>query len=186
ARAARKRLDAARAAVTASKYYGIARRLGAIVAENGGGEVAIVTGGGPGIMEAANRGAFEAGGPSVGYNIKLDKEQGLNPYVTAGLDFEFQNFSTRKMALRHGAMALVYFPGGFGTMDELFEVLTMMQNRKMARAPIVLVGEKDYWDKIIDFGELARMGLVSPGDLSLFRFADTAESAWRAIQENRK
>ena len=178
---ARKLVYAAKQAVEVSKYYEIARRFGAIVAENGGGEVAVVTGGGPGIMEAANRGAFESGGPSVGYNIHLDKEQGLNAYATPGLDFEFQHFATRKMALRHGAMALVYFPGGFGTMDELFEVLTLMQTRKMKRVPIVLVGEKAYWDKILDFDEFARMGLISEGDLSLFRFADTAEGAWKAI-----
>ena len=177
----RKLLYAARQAVAVSKYYEIARNFGRIVAENGGGQVAVVTGGGPGIMEAANRGAFEAGGPSVGYNIILDKEQGLNKYATKGLDFEFEHFATRKMALRHGAMGLVYFPGGFGTMDELFEVLTLIQTRKMARIPIVLIGEKAYWDKILDFDEFAREGLISEGDLSLFRFADTAEAAWRGI-----
>jgi len=177
----RKAVYAAIQAVEVSKYYEIARAFGRIVSENGGGEIALVTGGGPGIMEAANRGAFEAGGPSVGYNIILDKEQGLNKYATPGLDFEFENFSTRKMALRHGSMGLVYFPGGFGTMDELFEVLTLIQTRKMARVPIVLIGEKSYWDKIIDFDEFARMGLIAPGDLSLFRFADTAEAAWREI-----
>ncbi len=181
----RKLVYAARQAVEVSKYYEIARAFGRIVAENGGGEVAVVTGGGPGIMEAANRGAFEAGGPSVGYNIILDKEQGLNKYATPGLDFEFENFSTRKMSLRHGSMGLVYFPGGFGTMDELFEVLTLIQTRKMARVPIVLIGEKSYWDKILDFDEFDRMGLISHGDLSLFRFADTAEAAWNGIVATR-
>ncbi len=177
----RRLVYAAFQAVEASKYYEIAREFGRIVAEEGGGEVAVVTGGGPGIMEAANRGAFEAGGPSVGYNILLDKEQGLNKYATPGLDFEFENFATRKMALRHGSMGLVYMPGGFGTMDELFEVLTLMQTRKMKKVPIVLVGEKSYWDKILDFDEFVRMGLISPDDLSLFVFADTARDAWRAI-----
>ena len=177
----RKLVYAARQAVEVSKYYEIARAFGRIVAQNGGGQVAVVTGGGPGIMEAANRGAFEAAGPSVGYNIRLDKEQGLNKYTTPGLSFEFQNFPTRKMSMRHGSMGLVYFPGGFGTMDELFEILTLMQTRKMARVPIVLIGEKAYWDKILDFDEFARMGLISPGDLSLFRFADTAEAAWQGI-----
>jgi hypothetical protein len=172
---------AARQAVEMSKYYEVAREFGRIVAEEGGGEIAVVSGGGPGIMEAANRGAFEAGGPSVGYNIILDHEQGLNRYATPGLEFEFTNFSTRKMALRHGSMGLVYFPGGFGTMDELFEVLTLMQTGKMARVPIVLVGQKEYWGKILDFDEFARMGLISGGDLSMFRFADTARSAWNAI-----
>jgi len=177
----RKLVYAARQAVEVSRYYEIARAFGRIVAQNGGGEVAVVTGGGPGIMEAANRGAFEAGGPSVGYNILLDKEQGLNKFATPGLDFAFENFYTRKMSLRHASMGLVYFPGGFGTMDELFEVLTLMQTRKMARVPIVLIGEKAYWDKILDFAEFERMGLISPGDLSLFRFADTAEAAWQGI-----
>ena len=174
-------LYAARNAVEASKYYEIARKFGRLVAENGGGEVAVVTGGGPGIMEAANRGAFEAGGPSVGYNIILENEQALNQFVTPGLEFEFQYFAMRKMALRHGTMGLVYFPGGFGTMDELFDVLTLMRAGKMPRAPIVLIGEKSYWDNIFDFKEFARMGLISPGDLSLVRFSDTAEGAWREI-----
>ncbi|MDP3541774.1 MAG: TIGR00730 family Rossman fold protein [Elusimicrobiota bacterium] len=177
----RKAVYAALQAVEMSKYYEIAREFGAIVAREGGGEIAVVSGGGPGIMEAANRGAFEAGGPSVGYNIILDHEQGLNKYATPGLEFEFENFSTRKMALRHGSMGLVYFPGGFGTMDELFEVLTLMQTGKMPRVPIVLVGKAEYWKKILDFEEFARMGLISPGDLSLFHFADTARAAWTAI-----
>jgi uncharacterized protein (TIGR00730 family) len=177
----RKLVYAARQAVEVSKYYEIARAFGRIVAKDGGGEVAIVTGGGPGIMEAANRGAHEAGGPSVGYNIRLDKEQDLNKFTTPGLSFEFQNFPTRKMSMRHGSMGLVYFPGGFGTMDELFEILTLMQTHKMKRVPIVLIGEKAYWDKIVDFDEFERMGLISHGDLSLFRFADSAEAAWQEI-----
>ena len=174
-------LHEARQAVENSKWYAVAREFGGLVAVNGGGEIGLVTGGGPGIMEAANRGALEKGGPSIGYNIILDKEQGLNHYVTPGLEFEFQHFATRKMALRHGSMGLVYFPGGFGTMDELFEVLTLMQTRKMKRVPIVLVGEKSYWEKILDFDEFERMGLISHGDLSMFRFADTARGIWDGI-----
>jgi len=180
--AGRRRMAFAREAVRMSKYYQIARDLGALVASAGGGKVALVTGGGPGIMEAANRGAFEAGGPSVGFNIKLPKEQDPNPYATKGLEFTFENFATRKMALRHGAMGLVYFPGGFGTMDELFEVLTLMQTGKMPRTPIVLIGERKYWDKILDFDEFARMGLISEADLSMFTFAESADQAWTAIQ----
>ncbi|MDE2140830.1 MAG: TIGR00730 family Rossman fold protein [Elusimicrobia bacterium] len=179
---AKKRLAAAREALRMSKYYGIARELGALVAKEGAGKVAVVTGGGPGIMEAGNRGAFEAGGPSVGYNIKLPMEQGLNPYATPELEFTFENFSTRKMSLRHGAMGLVYFPGGFGTMDELFEVLTLMQTGKMARTPIVLMGEKAYWDKILNFDEFDHMGLISHADLSLFVYAENARQAWDAIR----
>ncbi|MBI5245599.1 MAG: TIGR00730 family Rossman fold protein [Elusimicrobia bacterium] len=174
-------LHEARQAVENSKWYAVAREFGGLVAVNGAGEIGLVTGGGPGIMEAANRGALEKGGPSIGYNIILDKEQGLNKFVTPGLEFEFQHFSTRKMALRAGSMGLVYFPGGFGTMDELFEVLTLMQTRKMKRVPIVLVGEKAYWEKILDFSEFERMGLISHGDRSLFRFADTARGIWDAV-----
>lgn len=180
--AAAKALALARRDVEMSKYYELARRFGALVAEKGRGLVAVVTGGGPGIMEAANRGAHEAGGPSVGYNIILEHEQSANAYITEGLEFEFQNFATRKIALRHGSMALTYFPGGFGTMDELFEVLTLMQTGKMPRVPIVLMGEKDYWEKVLDFDEFARMGLISPGDLSLFTFAEDEHQAWAAIE----
>jgi uncharacterized protein (TIGR00730 family) len=181
----KRRLVHADKQVELSHWYEEARRFSTLLskAQQAGQDLehVIVTGGGPGIMEAANRGAFEAGGPSVGYNIILDQEQSLNRYATPGLDFEFEHFATRKMALRHGAMGLVYFPGGFGTMDELFEVLTLMQTRKMPRVPIVLIGEKAYWDKILDFDEFERMGLISPGDLSLFRFADTAAGAWSEI-----
>ncbi len=180
--AGKRRLAFAREAVRMSKYYRIARDLGALVAAEGGGKVAIVTGGGPGIMEGANRGAFEAGGPSAGFNITLPREQNPNPYATKGLEFSFENFATRKMALRHGAMGLVYFPGGFGTMDELFEVLTLMQTGKMPRTPIVLIGEKSYWERILDFDQFSRMGLIAPDDLSLFTFAETADQAWAAIQ----
>jgi len=180
--AGKRRLVFAREAVRMSKYYQVARDLGALVARAGEGKVAMVTGGGPGIMEAANRGAFEAGGPSAGFNITLPKEQNPNPYATKGLEFSFENFATRKMALRHGAMGLVYFPGGFGTMDELFEVLTLMQTGKMARTPIVLVGERKYWERVLDFDQFARMGLIAPEDLSLFTFAESADAAWAAIQ----
>ncbi len=178
----KRRLAAARAEVRMSKFYALVREFGALAAREGGGEVAIVTGGGPGIMEAANRGALEAGGPSVGYNIRLDHEQSLNAYTTPGLSFEFENFSTRKMSLRHGAMGLVYAPGGFGTMDELFEVLTLIQTHKMPRVPIVLLGKKSYWEKVLDFREYDHMGLISHEDLKLFRFAETARQAWDAIR----
>ena len=164
-----------------SRYYEEARRFGALVAQFGGGRVAVVTGGGPGIMEAANRGAFEAGGPSVGYNIHLAHEQQPNPYVTAGLSYDFEYFSTRKMNLRRGAMGLVYFPGGFGTLDEFFEVVTLIQTGKMPRLPIVLVGKREHWDELIDFEHLVRRKLISPEDLSLFKFVETAEQAWSVV-----
>ncbi|HXT01185.1 MAG TPA: TIGR00730 family Rossman fold protein [Elusimicrobiota bacterium] len=181
-KAAKAKLAEAREAVRMSKYYRIAQELGALIATEGGGKVAVVTGGGPGIMEAGMRGAFEAGGPAVGYNIKLPHEQSPNPYATPGLDFTFEHFPTRQMAMRHGSMGLVYFPGGFGTMYELFEILTLMQTGKMARAPIVLVGERAYWDHILDFDEFAHMGLIAPQDLSLFTFAENAPQAWAAIR----
>jgi hypothetical protein len=181
-KAAKAKMDEAREALLMSKYYQIARDLSGLIAREGRGKVAVVTGGGPGIMEAGNRGAFEAGGPSVAYNIKLEFEQEFNPYTTRGLEFTFENFATRKMSLRHGSMGLVYFPGGFGTMDELFEVLTLMQTGKMPKVPIVLIGERAYWDHILDFDEFAHMGLISPGDLSLFSFAENAPQAWAAIQ----
>ncbi|HEX4049177.1 MAG TPA: LOG family protein, partial [Elusimicrobiota bacterium] len=179
---AKAKLAAAREAVRMSKYYQIARELGALIAKEGGGKVAVVTGGGPGIMEGGMRGAFEAGGPSAGYNIKLPMEQSPNPYATPELEFTFNHFPTRQMAMRHGSMGLVYFPGGFGTMYELFEILTLMQTNKMPRVPIVLVGERAYWDHILDFDEFAHMGLISPKDLSLFTFAETAPQAWAAIR----
>ncbi|MBI4678786.1 MAG: TIGR00730 family Rossman fold protein [Elusimicrobia bacterium] len=176
-------METARRDLENSRWYEEARRFGRLVAKGSGGTLAVVTGGGPGIMEAANRGAFEAGGPSVGYNIALPKEQGLNPYVTPGLSFEFGNFSTRKMNLRHGAAAYVFFPGGFGTMDELFETLTLMQTGKIARVPIVLVGEKAYWQKVVGFQAFADMGLIAQADLGIFRFAETAEAAWDFVSE---
>ncbi len=182
----RQALSEARAKVEGAKHYAVARALARLVAHNGRGRLAVVTGGGPGIMEAANRGAQDAGGPSVGYNIKLPNEQGVNRFVTPELSFEFENFSTRKMALRHGAAALTFFPGGFGTMDELFEILTLIQTGKMAPVPIVLVGEKAYWSRVLDFDEFAKQGLISKGDLSLFRFAETAEQAWDFIAASLK
>ncbi len=174
-------LRVARQGLTNSRYYEAARRFGELVARGGKGRIALVTGGGPGIMEAANRGAFEAGGPSVGYNIKLPFEQSANPYITPGLEFDFDYFSSRKTSMRHGAVAHAYFPGGFGTMDELFELLTLMQTGKLPKAPIVLVGKRGYWDKILDFAAFAKMGLISQADIKLFHFAETAEHAWRVV-----
>ncbi len=181
--AARKRLQAAKRDLAMSKYYGLAERFGALVARKGQGWWPSSAAAAPASWEAANKGAFEAGGPSVGYNIILEHEQSANPFITEGLGFEFENFATRKIALRHGAMALTYFPGGFGTMDELFEVLTLMQTNKMPRVPIVLMGEKEYWDQVLDFEEFARLGLISPGDLSLFAFAEDEHQAWAAIEK---
>jgi uncharacterized protein (TIGR00730 family) len=169
-----------------SRYYEEARKFGGFVARFGGGKIGVISGGGPGIMEAANRGAFEAGGPSIGYNIKLPHEQNPNPYLTKGLSYDFEYFATRKIHLRRSAMALVYFPGGFGTLDELFEVLTLMQTGKMPKVPIVLVGEKQHWGELLDFNHLVRQKLISQKDLDLFKFAETAADAWRIIAESRR
>ena len=135
----------------------------------------IATGGGPGIMEAANRGAFDAGAPSIGFNITLPDEQNPNPYITPELSFRFHYFAMRKMHLAMRANALAIFPGGFGTMDELFELLTLQQTRKAPPAPAVLFGEADR-RRIVDFDALAEEGMIAPADLKLFEFAETAEN----------
>lgn len=140
----------------------------------------ICTGGGPGIMEAANRGAQEAGAPSVALNIALPHEQHPNPYVTPGLSFKFHYFALRKMHFMMRAKALVAFPGGFGTLDELFEVMTLVQTRKSRPVPILLFGTT-FWKGLIDMDVLVQEGTISPSDLQLFHYVDTPESAWQAI-----
>jgi uncharacterized protein (TIGR00730 family) len=142
--------------------------------------VYICTGGGPGIMEAANRGAQEAGAPSVALNIALPHEQHPNPYVTPSLSFKFHYFALRKMHFMMRAKALVAFPGGFGTLDELFEVMTLVQTRKARQVPILLFGS-DYWQRLINMEVLVEEGTISREDLQLFRYVDTPEDAWKAI-----
>ena len=179
--------NAARLARQAA-YYRMARDFGRIASERGGAlaprgrwrDNVIATGGGPGIMEAANRGARDAGAPSIGFNIALPLEQVSNPYVTPELDFRFHYFAMRKMHLAMRANALAIFPGGFGTMDELFELLTLQQTRKAPPAPVVLFGEA-YWRRIVDFEALAEEGMISPGDLDLFDYADGAEAGWEKL-----
>ncbi len=197
---ARQRIEAARAApadagsarqlriaergLDNSRYYEIARAFGRLVAERAAGDAEpafVMTGGGPGIMEAANRGAFEAGAKTVGLNISLPLEQYPNPYVTPGLCFDFRYFAMRKLHFLERAAALVAFPGGFGTLDELFEVLTLVQTRKIAPIPIVLVGER-HWRRVVDFDYLAEEGLIEAEDLELFGYAETAQEIWAAIQ----
>ncbi|MFA6091731.1 MAG: LOG family protein [Elusimicrobiota bacterium] len=177
-----KRVSAAKNDLENSRYYEMARRFAALVVRGTNGKVAIVAGGGGGAMEGANRGAFEAGGKSVGFNIHLEKEQALNPYITPGLSFEFEDFAPRKMALRLGALAHVHFIGGFGTFDELFETLTLMQNKKIPYAPIVLVGARSYWRKIIDFNVFVEEGLISPKDMDLFHFVENEVQAWAIVR----
>lgn len=167
-----------------SRYYTIAREFGAVVGAApplaGGGRLAIVTGGGPGVMEAANRGAIESGGKSVGLNIALPHEQFPNPYVSPELCLRFHYFAVRKMHFLMRARALVAFPGGYGTMDELFETLTLAQTRKIAPLPIILVGEA-YWRRAFDVDFLVAEGVIDPEDRELFWYAETAEEIWNDI-----
>jgi uncharacterized protein (TIGR00730 family) len=141
----------------------------------------ICTGGGPGIMEAANRGAHEMGALTVGLNIALPHEQSANPYVTPSLSFKFHYFALRKMHFMMRAKALVAFPGGFGTLDELFEVITLVQTRKAKPVPIVLFGT-DYWKRLLNFDVLVEEGAISPEDLKLFTYVDEPQDAWDAIR----
>jgi uncharacterized protein (TIGR00730 family) len=185
---AARRLALAERAVEKCRYYEIARAFGRLVAERGMGDgepVFVMTGGGPGIMEAANRGAFEAGAKTVGLNISLPHEQYPNPYVTPGLCFDFHYFAMRKLHFLERAAALVAFPGGFGTFDELFEVLTLAQTRKIAPIPIVLVGER-HWRRAVDFEFLAEEGVIDAEDLELFWYAETAEEIWESIRDWRQ
>ena len=169
-------------------WYQAAREFGRIVSQRGGAfaprdrwrDNVIATGGGPGIMEAANRGAYEAGAPSIGFNISLPHEQEPNRYSTPELTFRFHYFAMRKMHLAMRANALAIFPGGFGTLDELFEILTLRQTEKAPHIPIVLFDET-YWRGVINFEALVAEKMVAPEDLSLFAFADSAEAAWEAM-----
>jgi uncharacterized protein (TIGR00730 family) len=142
----------------------------------------ICTGGGPGIMEAANRGAHEVGAPTIGLNNALPHEQSANPYVTPSLSFKFHYFALRKMHFMMRAKALVAFPGGFGTLDELFEVITLVQTRKAQPVPIVLFGT-DYWKRLLNMDVMLEEGVISPGDLALFHYVDQPEAAWDVIRQ---
>jgi uncharacterized protein (TIGR00730 family) len=167
-----------------SHYYELAREFGRIVGRAAkwaqGGDILIMTGGGPGIMEAANRGASDVGAKSIGLNISLPHEQFPNPYVSPELCFTFRYFALRKLHFLLRARALVAFPGGFGTLDELFEVLALSQTRKTPPVPVVLVGEA-YWRQVFNAEFLFREGVIDAEDLELFWFAETASDAWRSI-----
>ena len=203
---ARKRLAAARAALEEApqdeeriaavrkaerdlanaRWYEEARRFASLIAADarlhGRNDLAIMTGGGPGIMEAANRGAWEADAPSVGLNITLPHEQVPNRYITPELCFDFHYFAIRKMHFMLRAIAMVVFPGGFGTLDELFKVLTLMQTGKARRMPVVMVG-RDFWRRLVNFDLLVEVGNINPEDLELFTIVDTAEEAVAAIHD---
>jgi uncharacterized protein (TIGR00730 family) len=179
-----RRLAIARRILAKSRYYDVARDFGRLVASSDlrfrGTRLVVTTGGGPGIMEAANRGAFDAGAETIGLNITLPREQFPNPYVTPELCFRFHYFALRKLHFLLRAKALVAFPGGFGTFDELFEVLTLVQTRKVTPMPVVLVGET-YWRKAVDFDFLIAEGVIDEEDRELFWFAETAQEIWSGI-----
>ena len=170
-----------------AKYYGEAYKLARLVSEqaiieNGKRQFVICSGGGPSIMEAANRGASDAGAESIGLNIVLPHEQAPNPYVTPYLSFQFHYFALRKMHFLIRARAVAVFPGGFGTFDEMFELLTLIQTGKMKPIPVLLFG-KEFWTRVIDFGALAREGVISPSDLELITWCETAEDAWNCLRD---
>ena len=177
---------AAETKVKLSHYYQIAREFAAIVSRNSqdgnGCEYVIITGGGGGIMEAGNRGAYDVGAKSVGLNISLPFEQRPNPYIPKNLTFHFHYFSIRKMHFLKRAKALCCFPGGYGTMDELFECLTLIQTQKIPPMPVVLFG-REFWSKAVNWQMFADEGLICPDDTNLVHYCDTAEEAWSYIRD---
>ncbi len=174
----------ARRRLANSRFYVEARELGRLVGaasqQPGGGRLVVVTGGGPGIMEAANRGSAEAGAKTVGLNITLPHEQYPNPYVTPGLCFSFHYFAIRKLHFLKRARALIAFPGGYGTLDEIFDALTLIQTRKMPAVPVILVG-REFWQRTFNAEFLAAEGTIDPEDLELFGFAETGAEAWQMV-----
>ena len=178
--------DAVRRAETGvrmSRYYDEARRFAAIVTSRSRSletPIYVVTGGGPGVMEAGNRGAFDVGGKSIGLNIVLPHEQAPNPYITPELCFQFHYFALRKMHFLMRSIALVCFPGGFGTLDELFETMTLVQTGKSRKRPILLFG-RDFWSRLINFELLIETGMIAAGDVNLFRYVESAEEAWEHL-----
>jgi uncharacterized protein (TIGR00730 family) len=179
----------AEAAVDMARYYEDARRLAHMLTEWSlqipakRHRFVVTTGGGPGIMEAANLGAHEAGGKTIGLNINLPFEQNPNPYITPSLNFEFHYFFMRKFWFAYLAKALVIFPGGFGTLDELFEILTLAQTDKLAKKIVVVIYGSAYWKKIVNFEAMADAGVISPDDLALFKIADTPEESFEFLKD---
>jgi uncharacterized protein (TIGR00730 family) len=184
-----KNLKSALAAVEMARYYEDARRLAFLLTEWSiqiparRRRFVVTTGGGPGIMEAANLGAYEAGGKSIGLNINLPFEQNPNSYITPSLNFEFHYFFMRKFWFAYLAKALVIFPGGFGTIDELFEILTLAQTDKLAKKILVVIYGSEYWHRIMNFQAFVDAGTVSPEDLNLFKFVDTPEDAFTFLRD---
>lgn len=181
-------IEAANKALLHSHYYESAREFGALVAKYNAGQhqsankLHICTGGGPGIMEAANRGAFEAGDETIGFNISLPREQHPNPYISPGLSFRFHYFALRKMHFMLRARAIVAYPGGFGSFDELFEVLTLIQTKKVVNIPVILVG-KAFWSEMVNFQQMQALGVIDPEDMKEIHFVETAQEAWQVIQD---
>ena len=181
-------LAEAQRALLHCQYYDSARAFGAIVAaynatqSESKNKLYIATGGGPGIMEAANRGAFEAGDNSIGFNISLPREQHPNDHITPGLSFRFHYFAIRKMHFMLRARAIVAYPGGFGSIDELFEVLTLVQTKKVEDFPIILVG-KGFWQEVINFNHMLTHGVIDQADMDLIHFVESAEEAWAVIRD---
>ncbi len=179
----------AHAGVDTARYYEDARRMAFLLSEWSANIPArrrrfvVTTGGGPGIMEAANRGAREAGAKTIGLNIRLPFEQHANPYITPALNFDFHYFFMRKFWFAYLAKALVIFPGGFGTLDELFEILTLAQTRKLAKKILVVIYGSEYWNKLINFQAMADAGAISPVDLELFKMVDTPEEGFEFLKE---
>jgi uncharacterized protein (TIGR00730 family) len=176
------------AAVEMARYYEDARRLASMLTtwaksiSSKRSRFVVTSGGGPGIMEAANRGAFEAGGKTIGLNIRLPFEQSPNPYITPNLNFEFHYFFMRKLWFAYMSKALVVFPGGFGTLDEMFEVLTLAQTHKLAKKITVVIYGSEYWKKVFNLDALVDTGAISPKDIELFQFADTPEAAFEMLK----
>jgi hypothetical protein len=177
------------AAVEMARYYEDARRLAGMLTNwakkipSPRSRFVVTSGGGPGIMEAANRGAWEAGGKTVGLNIRLPFEQAPNPYITPALNFEFHYFFMRKLWFAYMSKALVVFPGGFGTLDEMFEILTLAQTQKLAKKITVVIYGSEYWKKVFDLDVLVDTGAISPKDIDLFQFADTPEQAFEMLRD---
>jgi len=182
-------LKLANAAIEMARYYEDARRLAYLLTEwsmqipSKRQRFVVTTGGGPGIMEAANRGAREAGGKTVGLNINLPYEQMPNPYISPELNFEFHYFFMRKLWFAYLSKALIVFPGGFGTFDEMFEILTLAQTEKLAKKIIVVLYGSDYWKRVINFEALVDSGVISPEDMNLFRMCDSPEDAFEYLRD---
>jgi hypothetical protein len=172
-----------------ARFYEDARRLSFLVTKwaskipSRKSRFVITSGGGPGIMEAANRGAWEAGGKTIGLNIRLPFEQAPNPYITPSLNFEFHYFFMRKLWFAYMSKALVVFPGGFGTLDEMFEILTLTQTHKLAKKITVIIYGSEYWKKVFNLDVLVDTGAISPADIDLFQFADTPEQAFELLRK---